>query len=257
MVTKAPPPLPSSRSVALFLDIDGTLIEHHAHPEGVTVDEVLRNLLIAAEERLGGAVAFITGRSITMVDRLFAPLFLPVAGLYGLEHRLFRGGEATMADEPADLAAVAEALQEQFRGHPGIYFERKGAVLAIHTRAAPEALAIVRVAAEAALPRLPEGYRIAAGNAGLELVPVEALKSAAIHRFMNVEPFAGRMPVFIGDDVSDECGFEYVNRLGGISVRVRAAGETAASYILENVVAVHEWIRLLVFDERVNRPSAA
>src|SRR3954451_7210064 len=99
----APPVL--GPDIALFLDIDGTLIEHQPHPDGVFVDEELRTLLVAAEERLGGAVAFITGRSVAMVDRLFAPLELPAAGLYGLEHRLRPGDKATVADEPADMRA--------------------------------------------------------------------------------------------------------------------------------------------------------
>lgn len=255
MVSKpAPPPL--GTDAALFLDIDGTLLEHQPHPEGVVVDDALRNLLIAAQERLAGAVAFITGRSIATVDRLFAPLALPVAGLYGLEHRLTRGGEATIADEPADMAVVAEALQDEFREIDGVYFERKGAVLAIHTRAAPHAFAAVQAAAEKALLRLPAGYRIVAGNAGLEFLPIDALKSAAIRRFMDVEPFAGRTPVFIGDDVSDESGFEFVNEMGGVSVRVRPAGKTAATYVLVDVAAARRWIGSAVLAE-TRRSSAA
>jgi trehalose 6-phosphate phosphatase len=227
---------------ALFLDIDGTLLEHQPHPDGVVADQELRNLLTAAEERLGGAVAFITGRSVATVDRLFAPLSLPVAGLYGLEHRLRPGDTATLADEPADLAAVADALEEEFRTTDGVYFERKGAVLAIHTRGAPHALDAVRAAADRVLPSLQRGYRIVAGNAGLEFLPVDALKSAAIHRFMAIAPFSGRRPVFIGDDVSDESGFEYVNQIRGVSVRVRPSGETAASFVLPDVASVRDWI---------------
>jgi trehalose 6-phosphate phosphatase len=256
MVSKPQPPAPGP-DVALFLDIDGTLLEHQPHPESVFVDDDLRNLLLAATGRLDGAVAFITGRSVAMVDRLFQPLALPVAGLYGLEHRLTPGGEATAADEPADLAAVAEALEQEFRDTEGVYFERKGAVLAIHTRAAPQAFAAVQAAAEDALPALPAGYRIVAGNAGLEFLPIEALKGAAIRRFMEIEPFAGRRPVFIGDDVSDESGFEYVNGLGGISVRVRPRGETAAHYALDGVAAVRNWIGLVRFVDGASESSAA
>jgi trehalose 6-phosphate phosphatase len=235
------PPLPRGE-IALFLDIDGTLLEHRAHPDAVVVDVELRNLLIATEERLDGAIALITGRSVRTVDRLFAPLALPVAGLYGLEHRLTRGGKAELAREPEDMAAVAEALQSELHGTDGVYFERKGPVLAIHTRAAPHALERVKAAAKSVLARLPAGYRIVAGNAGLEFLPIEALKSGAIHRFMEIGPFTGRTPVFIGDDVSDECGFDYVNQAGGLSIRVRPAGETAAAHTLNNVAAVRKWI---------------
>ena len=230
------------RDIALFLDIDGTLLEHRPHPEDVHVDGKLRSLLATVTRRLGGAVAFVTGRNIAMVDRLFAPLHLPTAGLYGLEHRLTPDGPVKRADEPADLAAVADQLQHRFRSTEGIYFERKGAVLAVHTRAAPAAFPEVKAAAEEALSLLPEGYRIVAGHAGLEFVPVEALKSAAIERFMGTRPFAGRLPVFIGDDVSDEAGFEYVNARNGISIRVRPQAATEARFALPDVASVHKWL---------------
>lgn len=239
------PPSPQDlegRDIALFLDIDGTLLEHQPHPEDVHVNGKLRSLLATVARTLGGAVAFVTGRNIAMVDRLFAPLHLPTAGLYGLEHRLTPDGPVERADEPADLAAVADQLQHRFRSTEGIYFERKGAVLAVHTRAAPAAFPEVKAAAEEALSLLPEDYRIVAGHAGLEFVPVEALKSAAIDRFMGVPPFAGRLPVFIGDDVSDEAGFEYVNAKSGISIRVRPQAATEARFALPDVAGVHEWL---------------
>jgi len=169
-MTLDPVRLPAGK-LALFLDIDGTLLEHQPHPDAVSVDGELRQLLEAIEGRLDGALAFITGRSVSTVDRLFAPLALPVAGLYGLEHRLVKGGEVDIANEPEDLAAVAEALLSEFYDTEGLYFERKGPVLAIHTRGAPEALPAVRIAAERALADLPAGYRIECGTAGLEFMP--------------------------------------------------------------------------------------
>ena len=230
------------REIALFLDIDGTLLEHRPHPEDVHVDGKLRGLLGTVTHALGGAVAFVTGRNIAMVDRLFAPLHLPTAGLYGLEHRLTPDGPVERASEPEDLAAVADQLQHRFHSSEGVYFERKGAVLAVHTRAAPAAFPEVKAAAEEALSRLSEGYRIVAGHAGLEFVPVEAMKSAAIERFMKTRPFAGRLPVFLGDDVSDEAGFEYVNAQNGISIRVRSQVATEARFSLPDVASVHEWL---------------
>jgi trehalose 6-phosphate phosphatase len=191
-------------------------------------------------------VALVTGRSIEMVDRLFAPMYPPAAGLYGLEHRLQADGETVYATEPADMKAVADALHREFHTTEGIYFERKGPVLAIHTRAAPAALPLVRAAAEKALANLSEGYRVVVGHAGLEFLPIDALKSAAIDRFMKIEPFSGRLPVFLGDDVSDEAGFEYVNEMGGISIRVRPTRPTAAGFALENVAAVRRWMRAVI-----------
>ena len=243
MTALPPSPLElDGRNIALFLDIDGTLLEHRPHPDDVRVDSRLRALLAAIAQTLDGAVAFVTGRNVAMVDRLFAPLHLPTAGLYGLEHRLTPDGPVECAEEPADLAAVADQLQHRFHTTEGIYFERKGAVLAVHTRAAPAAFPLVKAAAEQALAKLPEGYRIVAGHAGLEFVPLEALKSAAIERFMGVRPFADRRPVFIGDDVSDEAGFEYVNSRNGVSIRVRPHAATEARFALPDVASVHEWL---------------
>ncbi|HTV71455.1 MAG TPA: trehalose-phosphatase [Rhizobiaceae bacterium] len=254
-MTQAPdlpyPHLAEREDIALFLDIDGTLIEHKAHPEDAVADDALRTILSRASARLGGAVAFVTGRSIKMVDEAFAPLRLPIAGLYGLEHRLTADGAAVQAAEPADLAAVADALAREFHTTQGIYFERKGPVLAVHTRAAPLAFPAVKAAAKKALATLPEGYRIVAGHAGLEFLPVDALKSAAIERFMQSPPFAGRLPVFLGDDVADEAGFDYVNAVGGMSVRVRPRGVTSADYALKDVTAVLEWIAGEIVSARI------
>lgn len=234
------PPAPHSHS-ALFLDIDGTLLEHQAHPEAVRVDDALRGLLRAASSRLGGALALVTGRTIAMADRLFQPLELPVAGIYGLEMRLRPGEPAIAAAEPKALALVAERLSGRFASIEGVYFEHKGPVLAIHTRAAPERMEEVMAAAREALPELGS-YRIDAGNAGFEIVPIDVAKASAVERFMSIAPFTGRQAVFIGDDVSDESGFDYVNGIGGLSIRVRPRGPTAAHATLPDVAAVHEWI---------------
>ncbi|MGB3541176.1 MAG: trehalose-phosphatase [Mesorhizobium sp.] len=247
------PPLLGLRAekFALFLDIDGTLLEHAAHPDAVSVSNELRMLLETLERRLDGALAFVTGRSIAAVDGLFAPLELCAAGLYGLEHRLVAGGPVETADEPADIAALAEEIEAEFDG-AAVYIERKGPILALHTRAAPHLLARAIHLVEQALNRLPPGYRVLAGNAGVELMPLEAAKEAAIRRFMERPPFAGRRPVFLGDDTSDENGFEAVNEAGGISVRVRPQGQTAASYGLAGVTEAIAWL-----EECLDAPAIA
>jgi trehalose 6-phosphate phosphatase len=239
----SPPPPPPNSQFALFLDIDGTLLDHQAHPEAVMVDDALRGLLRETVQRLDGAVALVTGRTIAMADRLFLPLELPVAGIYGLEMRMKAGEPAISAVEPESLAAVTERLTERYSSVEGVYFERKGPVLAVHIRAAPHMMDDLMSAAQQALPELGDDYRILAGNAGLELIPVGGVKAAAIERFMSVAPFAGRTPVFLGDDTSDESGFEYVNSVGGLSIRVKPNGPTAARATLPNVAAVLAWIK--------------
>jgi trehalose 6-phosphate phosphatase len=227
---------------ALFLDIDGTLLEHAAHPDAVSVEPGLCRLLAELQREMDGALAFVTGRSIAAVDRLFSPLKLPVAGLYGLEHRLKPDGLVETADEPADIAALANEIEAEFAGR-NVYVERKGPILAIHTRAAPHLLDRSIQLVEQALKRLPRGYRVLPGNAGVELMPLEAAKGAAVRRFMGTAPFQGRRPVFLGDDTSDENAFETVNAWRGISVRIRPEAETAADYALANVAAALEWLK--------------
>ncbi|RWA65934.1 trehalose-phosphatase [Mesorhizobium sp.] len=235
------PRLPEGRW-ALFLDIDGTLLEHAAHPDAVSVGEELRLLLQTIERRLDGALAFITGRSVAAVDRLFDPLKLRTAGLYGLEHRLAPGGPVEAADEPADMAALADEIELELASQ-AVYVERKGPVLAVHTRAAPHLLARATKLVEQALERLPKGYRVIAGNAGVELMPLEAAKGAAIRRFMDIPPFAGRRPVFLGDDTSDENGFETTNAAGGISIRIKPRGPTAARHVIADVTGAICWLQ--------------
>lgn len=236
----SPPELPDGRW-ALFLDIDGTLLEHADHPDAVSVSHDLRRLLGNIEQRLDGAVAFITGRSVSVADRLFHPLKLRVAGLYGLEHRLTPEGLVEVADAPADVAALADAIEAEL-GRNQVYIERKGPILAIHTRAAPHLLARATHLVEQALAQLPDGYRVIPGNAGVELMPLEAAKGAAVRRFMAIPPFAGRRPVFLGDDAPDENGFEAINEAGGISIRVRPRGPTAAKYVLDDVSSAIGWL---------------
>lgn len=226
---------------ALFLDIDGTLLEHAAHPDAVFVHDELRMLLARLEQQLDGALAFITGRSIAAVDHLFQPLRLRAAGLYGLEHRLERDGPVEAAGEPADIAALAEEIEAEL-GSADVYIERKGPILAVHTRAAPHLLQRSIQLVEQALDRLPVGYRVLAGNAGVELMPLEAAKGAAIRRFMQHPAFAGRSPVFLGDDTSDENGFDVINEMDGVSVRIKPCGPTAAHHALAGVDAALAWL---------------
>ncbi|WP_256751056.1 trehalose-phosphatase [Mesorhizobium sp. Mes31] len=227
---------------ALFLDIDGTLLEHAEHPDAVSVSDELRSLLQGLDHKLNGALAFITGRSVAAVDHLFQPLKLRAAGLYGLEHRLLPDDDVEVAGEPADIAALAEEIEAEL-GRGQVYIERKGRVLAIHTRAAPHLLPRATQLVEQALASLPKGYRVVAGNAGVELLPLEAAKGAAIRRFMDIAPFTGRRPVFLGDDTSDENGFEAVNDAGGISIRVKPPAHTTAHYGLAGVAETLAWLR--------------
>lgn len=240
-----PPPPPIDDSSALFLDVDGTLLDFAPHPDAVRVPEPLREALQALHRRLGGALALISGRSLQSLDTLLAPPVLPASGLHGLERRHGRRGHRAPRPPEALARVLAEAAQLADR-HPGAVVEDKGAALALHWRAAPQAGADLRAFANAALPRLP-GYRLQPGNDVVELRPAEhkggrADKGAAILAFMDEPPFAGRRPVFAGDDITDEAGFAAVNAHDGISVLVGPPRESAAHYGLAGTAEVHAWL---------------
>ncbi|MDD7972339.1 trehalose-phosphatase [Roseinatronobacter sp. HJB301] len=238
------PPVPELTETALFLDIDGTLVEHAAHPDAVIVPPALPGILGDLNRKLDGAVAFVTGRNLAMVERLFGQTGLAAAGTFGIERML--GDELESGHEAAAaVTPVFTELEKRFSQTKGVYFEYKGPVLAVHTRAAPEALPAVIAACRNTLTRLPAGYRLLEGHAGAEFLPEGATKSAAIAWFMSRPPFRGRIPVFLGDDTSDEIGFEWTNRNSGISVRIGPEIQTQAHHTLRTVTDVHDWLTRL------------
>ncbi|MGY1458123.1 MULTISPECIES: trehalose-phosphatase [unclassified Luteimonas] len=240
-----PPPPPIDDSCALFLDVDGTLLDFAPSPDEVSVPGHLRDALHALHRRLDGAVALVSGRSLATLDSLLAPHVMPAAGLHGLERRHGRRGHRAPR-APAALALVRTEAEKVAARHPGAIVEDKGAALALHWRAAPQAASELQAFAIAALPRLP-GYRLQPGNDVLELRPAahkggRADKGAAILAFLEEPPFAGRRPVFAGDDITDEAGFAAVNAHGGVSVLVGRPRESAAHFGLSGPAEVHAWI---------------
>lgn len=241
-----PPPPPIDDGCALFLDVDGTLLDFAPRPDAVEVPDRLRQALADLQERLQGAVALVSGRSLATLDSLLSPPRLPASGLHGLERR--HGRRMHRAPRPPEALdrVRGEAVRMAAR-HPGAVVEDKGAALALHWRAAtPHAGAELQAFARAALPRLP-GYRLQPGHDVIELRPADnrgarADKGVAILAFMQEPPFAGRRPVFAGDDVTDEAGFAAVNAHDGVSVLVGPPRESAAHYGLPGTAEVHAWI---------------
>jgi trehalose 6-phosphate phosphatase len=236
---RPPPPAPGA-DWALFLDVDGCLLDLAPAPDAVVIPDRLTDTLAGLAQRLDGAVALISGRALANVARLFAPLQLPMAGLHGLERRSTR----RIADAPSApdaWAAVRDEAVAVIDGHPGALFEDKGAAFALHWRNAPRAAAALLAFAEAALPRLP-GYRLQHGNQVIELRPAAGDKGTAILALLEEPPFQGRVPVFAGDDVTDEAGFAVVNARHGISVLVGTRAPSCAHYGLPDPDAVRRWL---------------
>ena len=236
---RARPPAPTD-DWALFLDVDGCLLDLAPHPDEVSVPARLRATLAGLATRLDGALALVSGRSLAGLDALFDPLRLPAAGLHGLEWRAASASRAAPAAPPA-LAAIHAEARAIAAEYPGAVVEDKGPALGLHWRAAPAAMEALRGFAEAALPRLP-GFRLQHGNSVVELRPAGGDKGAAIAALMREAPFRGRVPVFAGDDITDESGFAVVNAQDGISILVGAREPSAAHFGLSGPKAVRRWL---------------
>lgn len=236
-----PPPPPIDGAHALFLDVDGTLLEFAPRPDEVHVPDALQQVLGELHRRLGGAVALVSGRPLELLDVLFHPLRLPAAGLHGLEIR--NGGDRRPAPGPSPaLATVLECARAFGAERPDTVVEDKGSTIGLHWRNAPEHEDDMRQFAEQALERLP-GYRLQLGKQVAELRPNGADKGDAIATLCDEAPFRGRHPVFVGDDLTDEHGFDVVNGLGGTSVLVGDREPSAARYRLADTAAVLGWLQ--------------
>ncbi len=235
-----PPPL---STIALFLDVDGTLIDIAATPEAVSVPAELREQLRGLALASGGAVALVSGRAVANLDALFAPLRLPSAGLHGFEHRGASGEYRRHADPSTAALEVARSAMSQLAGrHAGLLLEDKRFALALHYRGAPHLEDAVVAAMREVAARVGEQFDLQRGKMVVELRPAGATKAKAVAAYLEEAPFAGRVPVFIGDDLTDEPAFELVNRCGGLSVLVGAPRASAARARLADVAAVREWL---------------
>jgi trehalose 6-phosphate phosphatase len=243
-------PLPEpDLSWALFLDVDGTLLEIAPGPDEVVVAPGLAGLLAAVAGRLGGALALVSGRSIARLDELFTPLRLPAAGLHGRERRRADGRTLRAAAAPRALAAARAAFTAFAHDHPGALVEDKGPGVALHWRRAPRAEEAARALAERVARDLGPGFRALHGRRVAEVLPAGGDKGAALAAVMQEPPFAGRIPVFVGDDSTDEDGFAAANRLGGLSIRVGdGARPTAARARAAGVAALRAWLARLAGD---------
>lgn len=237
-MTGAPP---LTAHCAIFLDIDGTLLEFAERPDAVRIDEAMRRLLAALQRGSGGALALISGRSVRDIDRLFAPLALPAAGSHGVERRDAAGHLHRHEFAAEALRRAAARIGELAARHAGLLFEDKGSNLALHYRLAPECAGAARSAVREAAQALGEGFEVLEGKMVVELKPSGRDKGMAIEEYMREAPYAGRVPVFVGDDVTDEFGFGVVNRLGGHAVKV-GAGATAARHRVADAAAVRAWL---------------
>ncbi len=232
------------RRCAFFFDVDGTLAHIQPRPELVFIPP---RVLAALEQLHAGdiPVAVISGRPLSQLDALLAPLRLPAAGIHGAERRTADGRLQQLALDVEVFHDIEQALVRACAEHPGLRLENKGVAFALHFRLAPELEETARALAEAFVERYGEVLALQPGKCVFELKPRGASKGEVIRAFMQEAPFLGRLPVFVGDDRTDEAGFEVVNQLGGLSIKV-GGGETLATQRLDSVDAVGAWLGTLL-----------
>jgi trehalose 6-phosphate phosphatase len=235
----------------LFLDVDGTLVEFTDSPLETSVDDELKEVLRQVAERLGGAVALVSGRSLQYLDTLFAPLRLPAAGLHGVERRKASGAIHGASFMDTRLNGARIALAELVRAHPGTSLEDKGRTIAVHYRLAPQFESELRAALIAVAEPLGNQYHIQEGNMVLEIKPRGFNKGMAVGAFLQEPPFSGRTPVFVGDDLTDEGGFRMVESHGGISIAV--GDRVRAQQRFENPATVRHWLRSIAALDDMHR----
>ncbi|MFN3620099.1 trehalose-phosphatase [Sphingorhabdus sp.] len=235
-----PPPL-NLKQCCLFLDFDGTLVDIVERPEDVVVNEPLNRLLRRLQSVLEHRLAIVSGRSITQLDAFFGTgnTDLALVGSHGAEIRIGTR-TVTAPPRPHALKGAEVFFKQVFADNPNMVIEVKSFGVAIHYRLDPamEGTA-TKMAADFAMTHALE---LQHGKMMVELRTVGHDKGTAINRLISSAPFAGYTPVFIGDDLTDEPGFDACAANGGFGILVGPVRRTAAHYRLENVAAVHHWL---------------
>ncbi|MBV8688353.1 MAG: trehalose-phosphatase [Alphaproteobacteria bacterium] len=239
MSDSLPPPPSIQSGDALFLDLDGTLIELADTPDSVRVPDALGELLGRLAHRLEGRVAIVSGRALADVDRHLGRVAVTVAGSHGAELRL-RDGGAVARPAPPGLEAARAAAARLARDDSRLLIEEKPAGVAVHFRAAPEREAEVGRFAAALAEQT--GLRLQKGKMVAELLAPGCDKGEALRAMMAEPSFAGARPLFVGDDLTDEHGFEAAAAAGGGGILVGAPRATAARWRIGGVAAVLRWL---------------
>ncbi|PIJ46170.1 trehalose-phosphatase [Tatumella sp. OPLPL6] len=225
---------------AFFFDIDGTLASLQATPEAVSIPVSVITDLKQLTQQLGGAVAFVSGRPLSQIDALTQPLRGAAAGIHGAEIRAFNGELTTTDTDAQQLGEIEQQLSREIASLPGVRLEKKGIAFALHYRQVPSAQQVLQRLADDIVKRYPD-FKVQAGKCVWEIKPRACDKGKAIDFLMQTPPFKGRIPVFLGDDVTDEAGFQSVNRQQGISIKI-GSGESEATQRINDVTALYQWL---------------
>ena len=227
--------------LALFLDVDGTLLDLAARPEDVVTPAGLVSTLAGAERKLAGALALISGRSIDDLDLLFAPLRLRMSGVHGAEIR-FHPDASIAPTVAADLPlSLLDALRRAVQPFPGVFVENKRFSFTVHYRLAPSAERPLRNIVKELVDALPIAVDMMDAHCAIEIKSPCFDKGGAIATFLSCSTFRGRTPIFIGDDTTDESGFALVSARGGFAYSV-GRPRPGAIGAFSGPGAVREWL---------------
>lgn len=230
---------------ALFLDFDGTLADLAPQPEAVQLVADLIPVLTQLAAQLNGALAIVSGRRLADLDGFLAPLQLTSAAEHGAQRRLAQGQVISLASP--DLQEVVRLATALAARHTGLRVEIKSAAVALHYRHAPELETLAQQVMRDAAHGTP-GLELLRGKCVFEVKPAGISKGTAIEAFMAAAPFAGRLPLFAGDDTTDEAGFSAVQLLGGQGIKV-GKGDSRAHYRCQTPAALRQWLRLACHDQ--------
>jgi trehalose 6-phosphate phosphatase len=221
-ITELALPAPADlATMALLLDIDGTIVDMAITPGSVVVHEGLRASLTELHAKCAGALALVSGRLIADIDELFAPLRLPAIGAHGAEMRLRSGAPISARNADTIGAPVRQLVASAAEIDPHIILEDKASSLAVHYRMAPHAEGVLKTEIAAIMARLQAtDLEVMHGKAVIEIKSSYFSKGAAVRELMKHPPFRHRQPVFIGDDTTDQTVFEILPALGGVGYSV-------------------------------------
>ena len=236
--------LASEKKVSLFLDVDGTLLEFKNRPSQVVSSKRVNGLLQDLSAAFSGALALVSGRSIVDLDRVFSPLKLPLIGVHGLEQRCYSGNTVIRGDKNK-LISIKNKMSAFAKANYGTLVEDKGASIALHYRRCPRAKNGAFSLVKELLSK-NVGLHFVSGKMVYEISTCKTDKGVGISKLLKTYPFSQRIPIFIGDDQTDEAGFDFVNSVGGLSIVVGESSKSLAKYHLPNVGEVISWLEDLL-----------
>ena len=240
---------PASDEFSLFFDVDGTLIDIAPHPDDVVVAPSLVRDLGRALARYGGAVALISGRTVGNLDSLFDPLRLPASGVHGAEFR-FRP-DSVVETRGLELPVITwEQLMALLAPFPGVLVENKTYSFAVHYRTTPDLRLDLEAILAGFIANNPDlGLTLMPGHYVFELKSPAINKGAAISRFLELPEFRGRRPIFLGDDVTDQAGFDMVLANDGFAYSVGVPKPGVSGHFV-NPATVREWLSSILVTEK-------